>query len=141
MSLEIFLIGTDGSVLLPRMSDVIRAFEGHVLAEPGDYLVVGSVGGGTCFISGTWLTESDPEQSLLTIKEPISARWLWEGVLDLLRRFDIFLMVPSVPKAYGIVARPGTTIPPGLRDPLQFVEASSTDDLISAIEKGPAGVA
>jgi hypothetical protein len=82
MSFEVLLIGAADSTLLPRMTDLLWTFEGHVVRMPGDFLVVGSDGGAACEIAGTWGPETDPQQPLITIREPISAAWLWEGVLE-----------------------------------------------------------
>lgn len=137
MSFEVFVIAADDSRAQPRKSDLLNAFEGHVLALPGVYLIVGSEDGPQCEISGDWGPDTDPEQALITFREPFPAPWLWEGVLDLLRNFDVFLMVPDAPSAWGAVARTDATIPPDVRDSYGFVQVASAQDLISAFQTPP----
>lgn len=121
----------------PRKSDVLKAFAGHVLELPGDYLVVGTEDGPRCDISAVWGPDADPEQSLITIREPIPAPWLWEGVLDLLTRFDVFMMVPDAPNAWGAVARTDVTVPPDVRGSYAFAQVLSAQDLIGAFQNPP----
>ena len=137
MSFEVLLVGADAAVRVPRKSEVLRAFQGHILGLSDSVLTVGSAEDGQCEILGTWDSATDPEQFLVTIVEPIRARWLWDGVLELLQGFDLFLMIPSEPDAYGAIARPDVTIPPEVRKSYRFVEAASADDLIALAESPP----
>jgi hypothetical protein len=139
MSFEIMVIAADESRLLPRTSDVLRAFEGHVVSVPGESLVVGSQDGKQVEISADWNPEEDTEQTLITINQPMDEAWLWDGVLTLLRRFDVFLMVPDAPEAWGAVARTDVTIPPEVRAFYGFVEVNSADELRAAFDNPPVG--
>lgn len=161
MSFDVILMAADNSTHVPRKSDLLRAFDGYVLGDrppislsalavlpgyvpragddeplPVRTLIVGGPGGGECEMSYTWNGDADPEQSLITVREPLRADWFWDGVLQILRQFDLLMVVPGAPDSYAVIARADATVPSGLRDGMQVVEVGSVEQLISVVSSG-----
>jgi hypothetical protein len=163
MSFEVLLIGSDDAKQLPRKTDLLRVFNGHVIRDdppisrsalsvlpdyearegydeplPVTRLLVGNPDDGDCTVSYASGPDGNPIQSLITIREPLRARWLWVAVHELMTGFDLFMVIPGAPDTYAIVARPDATVPVDHADSMPIVQVRSVDDLMAALDSPPA---
>ena len=131
MSFEVYLQGEeDRTDNLPRKSDLLRIFEGRVLLDEAPAHPVLRVGDATSGNSALFYQHGpgDPLQSHFMVERPLAAEWLWDGLLRLLKTYDLYMFWPSVPPHF-VTARDGVPMREDL--PVEFRHrVNSRDELL-----------
>ena len=136
MSFELFIQGeVDGTSNLPRKSDLLRLFDGHVVAdEAPQFPVLRIKGNQPANASDVFYDqgEGDPVQSSIMVSRPMADPWLWDTLFSLLRDFDLYLYWPADPPTF-VTARADVPAPDDF--PYEFRRVDSGADIMRLVEE------
>ena len=136
MSFEVFIQGEPAKTSrLPRKSDLLRAFNGHVMADESPAHSVLRLG---IDEPGRWCDlyyddgDDDPIQSSLMVSRPMTDGWLWDGLFSLLRDYDLFMYWPADPPTF-LTVRDDIPAPDDFPD--SFRQVGSASEIVHLIEQ------